>query len=56
VINPEDVRMPERKKVNLTTVNGYDLATPKAVSDGKRLMEFRANNTVAAIQKLIPPK
>jgi creatinine amidohydrolase len=56
VINPEDVRMPERIKAKLTTVNGVDLAIPKAVSDGKRLMEFRADVTVKAIQKLIPPK
>lgn len=56
VINPEDVRMPERIKAKLTTVNGIDLNTPKAVEDGKKLMEFRADNTVRAIQKLIPPQ
>lgn len=54
VINPEDVRMPERQKVKLTTVNGIELNTPKAAEDGKKLMEFRADNTVTAIRKLIP--
>jgi hypothetical protein len=43
-------------KAKLTTVNGIDLSIPKAMSDGKRLMEFRRDETVAAIQKLIPPK
>ncbi len=56
VINPEDVRMNERIKAKLTTVNGIDLATPKAAEDGKKLMEYRANVTVKAIQKLIPPQ
>lgn len=55
-LNPEDVRLPERVKAKLTMVNGIDLATPKAVSDGRRLMEFRADVTVKAIQKLIPPQ
>ncbi len=56
VVNPEDVRLPERIKAKLTTVNGIDLNTPKAVEDGKKLMEFRADVTVKAIQKLIPPR
>ena len=56
VFNREDVRLPERTKAKLTTVNGVDINTPKAISDGKRLIEFHADRTVAAIQKLIPPK
>jgi creatinine amidohydrolase len=52
-INPEDVRLPERIKAKLTKVNGVDLATPKAVEDGKKLMEYRRDVTVQAIQKLL---
>ncbi len=54
-IDPEEARMPERIKAHKTLVNGVDLALPKAVSDGKRIMAFREEQTVKAIQKLIPP-
>lgn len=56
VFNREDVRLPARIKVKQTTVNGVDIATPKALEDGKKLIEDHANRTVAGIHKLIPPK
>jgi hypothetical protein len=47
--------MPERIKAKKTTINGVDLATLKAVEDGKRIMAFREEAAVKAIQKLVPP-
>ncbi len=55
VFNRDDVRMTERLKARQTTVNGIDISTPKAMEDGKKLIAFHADRTVAAIQKLIPP-
>jgi creatinine amidohydrolase len=51
-IDPNQARMPERIKANKTTINGVDLAVPKAVEDGKKIMDFRADAAVTAIQKL----
>jgi creatinine amidohydrolase/Fe(II)-dependent formamide hydrolase-like protein len=52
-IDPNGARMPERIKAKKTTINGVDLALPKAVEDGKRIMAFREEATVKAIQKLL---
>jgi creatinine amidohydrolase len=52
-IDPNGARMPERIKAGKTTINGLDLAGPKAVEDGKKIMEFRAAAAVKAIQKLV---
>jgi creatinine amidohydrolase/Fe(II)-dependent formamide hydrolase-like protein len=54
-IDPNGARMPERIKAKRTTINGVDLATPKAAEDGKRIMAFREEAAVKAIQKLVPP-
>ena len=52
-IDPNGARMPERIKTGKTTINGVDLAGPKAVEDGKKIMEFRTEAAVKAIQKLL---
>jgi creatinine amidohydrolase/Fe(II)-dependent formamide hydrolase-like protein len=55
-IDPNQARMPERIKANKTTINGVELNSPKAVEDGKKIMEFRMNAAVTAIQKLMAEK
>ena len=55
-IDPNQARMPERIKANKTTINGVELNSPKAVEDGKKIMEFRMNAAVTAIQKLMADK
>jgi creatinine amidohydrolase/Fe(II)-dependent formamide hydrolase-like protein len=52
-INPNGARMPERIKAGKTTINGVQLAGPKAIEDGKKIMEFRTDAAVKAIQKLL---
>jgi creatinine amidohydrolase len=51
-IDPNGARMPERIKAKKTTINGVELNSAKAVEDGKKIMEFRRDAAVAAIQKL----
>jgi creatinine amidohydrolase/Fe(II)-dependent formamide hydrolase-like protein len=53
-IDPNGARMPERIKAGKTTINGVDLAIPKAAEDGKKIMAFREDATVKAIRKLVP--
>ena len=53
-IDPNGARMPERIKAKKTTINGVELASPKAVEDGKKIMAFREDAAVKAIRKLIP--
>jgi creatinine amidohydrolase/Fe(II)-dependent formamide hydrolase-like protein len=52
-IDPVSARMAERKKAGKTSINGVDLAGEKAVEDGKKIMAFRTDATVKAIQKLV---
>jgi creatinine amidohydrolase/Fe(II)-dependent formamide hydrolase-like protein len=52
-IDPNGARMPERIKASKTTINGVELNSPKAVDDGKKIMAFRRDAAVAAIQKLL---
>jgi creatinine amidohydrolase len=52
-IDPVEARMAERIKAKKTTINGVDLAAPKAVEDGKRIMAFREEAAVNAIRKLL---
>jgi creatinine amidohydrolase len=52
-IDPVSARMPERIKAGKTSINGVDLAGSKASEDGKKIMEFRAEAAVKAIQKLV---
>ena len=50
--DPVSARMPQRIKAKKTTINGAELAGPKAVEDGKKIMAFRTDMTVKAIQAL----
>ncbi len=52
-IDPVSARMAERIKAKKTTINGVELAGPKAVEDGKKIMAFRQEAAVRAIQKLV---
>lgn len=52
-IDPVEARMQERIKAHKTTINGVDLALPKAVEDGKKIMAFREEAAVNAIRKLL---
>jgi creatinine amidohydrolase len=52
-IDPVEARMQERIKANKTTINGVDLALPKAVEDGKKIMAMRQEAAVNAIRKLL---
>jgi creatinine amidohydrolase/Fe(II)-dependent formamide hydrolase-like protein len=52
-IDPVEARMQERIKAGKTTINGVDLAGPKAVEDGKKIMAMREEAAVTAIRKLL---
>jgi creatinine amidohydrolase len=52
-LDPVSARMPERIKAKKTTINGVELAGPKAIEDGKKIMRFRADATVKAIKALL---
>ena len=50
----DNARIPERVKAHLTTINGVELyPTAKPIADGKKIVEFRADAAVKAIQKLL---
>lgn len=53
VIDPNGVRMPERRKAHKTTINGLDLASPRALEDGKKIIAYRTDVTVKAIRALL---
>lgn len=52
-IDPVEARMQERIKAGKTTINGVDLAAPRAVEDGKKIMAMRQEAAVNAIRKLL---
>ncbi len=52
-IDPESIRLPERAKAHKTSLNGQDMASPKAVEDGKKIIAYRTGVTVKAIRKLL---
>ena len=49
--HPKHVRYDERVKVNLDHINSLPLVLDQALTIGKKLAQFRADVTVAAIQK-----
>ena len=52
VHDPNGVRMPERMKAGKFTINGVSLAPiEKTVENGKKIIAFRTEKTVAAIRK-----
>jgi creatinine amidohydrolase/Fe(II)-dependent formamide hydrolase-like protein len=57
VADPTSVRWEQRVKANRATINGVSIADKaKAVETGRKIVEMRANNTVAAIRKAINGK
>jgi creatinine amidohydrolase/Fe(II)-dependent formamide hydrolase-like protein len=52
-IDPVEARLQERIKAGKTTINGVDLAAPKAIEDGKKIMAMREEAAVNAIRKLL---
>ena len=50
--NPRHVRFDERVKVGLDHINSVPLELDRALDVGKKIAQFRADVTVAAIQKL----
>ena len=47
-------RIPERTKAHKTSINGVELVpSAKPIADGKKIVDFRANAAVTAIQKLL---
>jgi len=54
VVDPSTVRMKERIAAGNFRINGVDLApAAKTIEWGKKIVEYRAGNTVSAIQKSI---
>ena len=54
VTDPEAVNYSERVKLGKTTINGIDLAPlEKSLWHGRQLIDFRAEETVAAIRKAL---
>lgn len=52
VHDPNGVRMPERVKAGKFTINGVSLApADKTIENGKKIVAFRTEKTVAAIKK-----
>src|SRR6185295_4097496 len=50
--DPNGVRMPERVKANKATINGISLAPiEKTVENGRKIVAFRTEKTIAAIRK-----
>jgi creatinine amidohydrolase len=53
-VDPETVRIKERMAKNKASINGISLVpVEKAIAAGKRLVEYRADVTVAAIRKAL---
>jgi len=53
-VDTDGVRLPERMKANKTTINGVDLApAAKAIENGKKMVDYRADVTVAEIRRLM---
>jgi creatinine amidohydrolase len=54
VHDPNGVRMPERMKAGKFVINGISLAPiEKTVENGKKIVAFRTEKTVAAIRKAL---
>jgi creatinine amidohydrolase len=57
VADPNSVRLDARVKAGKATINGVSIADKaKALETGRKIVEMRANNTVAAIRKAIANK
>jgi creatinine amidohydrolase/Fe(II)-dependent formamide hydrolase-like protein len=57
VTDPSSVRWEQRVKAGKATINGVSIADKaKALETGRKIVEMRATNTVAAIKKAIANK
>jgi creatinine amidohydrolase len=52
-IDPNGVRLTERTKVHKTSINGVELASPKAIEDGKKIIAYRTDAAVKSIRQLL---
>jgi creatinine amidohydrolase/Fe(II)-dependent formamide hydrolase-like protein len=53
-VDQNGVRLPERIKAHKTTINAIDLApASKTIANGKKIIEFRTDATVKALQKMM---
>ena len=55
-IDPETLRMPERIKAKKTMLNGQEMNTPKALADGRKIMQYRLDAAVRGIGRLMSEK
>jgi len=56
-VDPQTIRTEQRLAVGLYSINGFDMSPPsQTVAHGKKLVEYRANLTVAAIRKALATK
>jgi creatinine amidohydrolase len=56
-VDPLTIRTEQRLAVGLYSINGFDMSPPsQTVANGKKLVEYRANLTVAAIRKALASK
>jgi creatinine amidohydrolase len=51
-IDPLSARIPQRIKAGITKMNGTEVTGQKGIEDGKKIMAFRTDMTVKAIQAL----
>jgi hypothetical protein len=52
-IDPNGIRLPERVKAHKTSLNGQDMASAKAVADGKKIIAYRTDAAVTSIRKVL---
>src|SRR5262247_484566 len=56
-VDPQTIRTEQRLAAGLYSLNGFDMSPPsQTVANGKKLVEYRANLTVAAIRKALASK
>lgn len=56
-VDPQTIRTEQRLAAGLYSINGFAMAPPgKTIENGKKLVEYRANLTVAAIRKVLEQK
>ena len=56
-VDPQTIRTEQRLAAGLYNINGFDMSPPsQTVAHGKKLVEYRANLTVAAIRQALASK
>ena len=57
IVDPQTIRTEQRLAAGLYSMNGFDMSPPsQTIANGKKLVEYRANLTVAAIHKALAQK